>query len=267
MTVWIGTSGWQYRDWREPVYRGLPVDRWLEAYAELFATVESNNAFYRLPERSTFDAWARRTPDDFVIAVKVSRFLTHVRRLRDPQEPVARFLDRARGLGPKLGPVLLQLPPQFRLDAGRLATTLDCFPADMRVAVEFRHKSWFTPEVRSLLESRGVALCLADRRGVLTPVWRTAPWTYLRFHEGIASPRPCYGRAALHAWARRLAEAWSADEDAWVYFNNDPRACAVRNAVEFAAACRRAGLRPTRVSSHKSAKSERPTPLISVGRR
>jgi uncharacterized protein YecE (DUF72 family) len=247
MTVWIGTSGWQYRDWGHPVYGGLPVDRWLEAYAERFATVESNNAFYRLPERSTFGAWAVRTPADFVMAVKVSRFLTHVRRLRDPAEPVARFVDRVRGLGSKLGPVLIQLPPQLRADTGRLAATLDCFPADMRVAVEFRHPSWFTPEVRTLLEARRAALCLADRRGVLTPLWRTTSWTYLRLHEGIANPRPCYGRAALDAWARRLAEGWSADEEAWVYFNNDPRACAVRNAAEFAGACRRAGLRPTRV--------------------
>ena len=112
MTVWIGTSGWQYRDWRGPVYpRGLPTNRWLESYAARFATVESNNAFYNLPERRVFAAWAERTPDDFVMAVKVSRYLTHIRRLRDPREPVARFVDRVAGLGSKLGPVLLQLPP------------------------------------------------------------------------------------------------------------------------------------------------------------
>jgi uncharacterized protein YecE (DUF72 family) len=260
MAIWIGTSGWQYRDWREPVYGGLPMDRWLEAYAERFVTVESNNAFYRLPERRTFEAWAKRTPDDFVMAVKVSRYLTHIRRLHDPDEPVSRFVDRVRGLGSKLGPVLVQLPPQLRADPGRLVATLDRFPSDMKVAVEFRHSSWFTAGIRALLEARGAALCLADRRGVLTPLWRTAPWTYLRFHEGTASPRPCYGRVALDSWARRLAKTWGPDEDAWVYFNNDPRACAVRNAAEFAGSCRRVGLRPTRVRG-----IDRPTP-ISVGR-
>ena len=130
MTVWIGTSGWQYRHWRGPLYPpDEPVRRWLELYAERFATVESNNAFYRLPERRTFEAWAERTPDDFVMAVKVSRYLTHIKRLAAPAEPVDRFLRRTAGLGPKLGPVLLQLPPQMAIDRRRLEATLARFPA------------------------------------------------------------------------------------------------------------------------------------------
>ncbi len=248
MTVWIGTSGWQYRDWRGRFYpAGLPQGRWLEAYAAGFATVESNNAFYRLPEQRVFEAWAERTPADFVMAVKVSRYLTHIRRLRDPAEPVERFVDRVAGLRDKLGPALLQLPPQLRCDTDRLAATLDRFPPGMRVAVEFRHPSWFVDEVRELLTERRVALCLADRRRPLTPLWRTADWTYLRFHEGRADPRPCYGRTALATWARRLAETWTGDEDVWVYFNNDPLGCAPRDAARFAGLVARAGLRPTRV--------------------
>ncbi len=254
VTVWIGTSGWQYRDWRGRLYpRGLPVGRWLERYAAAFATVESNNAFYRLPERHVFEAWRDRTPDDFVMTVKVSRYLTHIRRLRDPVEPVGRFVDRVEGLGPKLGPVLLQLPPQLRRDDERLARVLDEFPASFRVAVEFRHASWFAEDVRALLTERGAALCLADRRGPLTPVWRTADWTYLRFHEGRATPLPCYGRTALTSWAARLAGGWGPDEDCWVYFNNDPRGCAPRDAARFAGAIRRAGLRPTRVPPTRAA--------------
>ena len=253
MAVWIGTSGWQYRDWHGTFYRPeTPVRAWLEAYAAGFATVESNNAFYRLPERRTFEEWARRTPDDFVMAVKVSRFLTHIKRLADPEEPVRRFVDRVAGLGPKLGPVLLQLPPHFRLNADRLRATLDHFPAAMRVAVEFRHASWFTDEVRGILTDRSVALCLADRRGVLTPFWRTADWTYVRFHEGRAHPRPCYGRAALATWADRLAEQWVPTEDCFVYFNNDPRGCAPRDAARFASNVARVGLRPTRVPTVRS---------------
>lgn len=248
MPVWIGTSGWQYRDWRGRLYpTGLAQAHWLEHYADAFATVESNNAFYRLPERRTFEAWAARTPPDFRMAVKVSRYLTHIRRLRAPAEPVERFLDRIAGLGPKLGPVLLQLPPQLRRDDERLVDTLDRFPPELRVAVEFRHGSWFVEEVRRLLETRGVALCLADRRGPLTPVWRTAGWTYLRFHEGRAAPAPCYGRQALASWADRLAGGWHADEDVWVFFNNDPQGCAPRDAARFARLARRSGLDPSRV--------------------
>jgi uncharacterized protein YecE (DUF72 family) len=246
MTVWIGTSGWQYDDWREPVYRGLPQRQWLEAYADQFATVESNNAFYRLPERRIFDAWRERTPDDFVMAVKVSRYLTHIKRLRGPAEPVERFVSRVRGLGTKLGPALLQLPPQLERDRTRLVRTLDRFPEGMRVAVEFRHDSWFTDDIRAVLADRGVALCLADRRGVLGPLWRTASWTYLRFHQGRARPRPSYGDAALESWAARLADQWAPDEDAWVYFNNDHHAAAPRDAARFARAVERAGLRPSR---------------------
>jgi uncharacterized protein YecE (DUF72 family) len=228
------------------------VSRWLEAYAAGFATVESNAAFYRLPERRTFEDWAARTPPDFVMAVKVSRYLTHIRRLRDPAEAVARFVDRVAGLGDKLGPVLLQLPPQLRCDPELLDAALAEFPPAFRVAVEFRHPTWLVDEVRALLTERGAALCLADRRRPLTPIWRTADWTYLRFHEGRATPRPCYGGAALRTWARRLADGWGPDADCWVYFNNDPRGCAPRDAARFAGLVRRAGLNPTRVPSVRS---------------
>jgi uncharacterized protein YecE (DUF72 family) len=181
------------------------------------------------------------------MAVKASRYLTHILRLNDPDEPVRLLVERARELGDKLGPVLLQLPPSMRIAVDRLERTLDAFPADWRVAVEFRHVSWFTDEVRRVLEERRVALCLADRFGPLTPVWRTADWTYLRFHAGRATPLPCYGRQALSTWVERLGAQWRPDEDVYVYFNNDPRACALRDAIVFERLCRRAGLDPSRV--------------------
>jgi uncharacterized protein YecE (DUF72 family) len=243
MKVWIGTSGWQYGHWRERFYpRGLPQAEWLETYAGAFQTVESNNAFYRLPEAKTFAAWAARTPPGFVMAVKVSRYLTHIKRLSDPEEPVERFVSRVRHLGDKLGPVLLQLPPTLRIDLGRLEATLERFPSEFRVAVEFRHDSWYVDDTRRLLERRGAALCLADRRGVLTPLWRTADWTYLRFHEGRAAPRPCYGRDALRAWVARLHETAGGEGEAFVYFNNDLLACALRDAVVFGRLAQRAGM-------------------------
>jgi uncharacterized protein YecE (DUF72 family) len=258
MTVWIGTSGWQYRDWRGTFYpEKEPVRTWLESFAGRFATVESNNAFYRLPEHLTFDAWAARTPADFDMAVKMSRYLTHILRLRTPEEPVARFVERVQGLGDKRGPILLQLPPTLQADLPTLAAVLDRLPPAFRVAIEFRHRSWFTDEVRRCLTDRGVALCLTDRRGPTSPVWRTADWTFLRFHEGRATPRPCYGRQALRTWADRLASMWGPDVDAWVYFNNDPRACAPRDAAVFARACVRAGLTVTRTPRPASIRPRR----------
>jgi uncharacterized protein YecE (DUF72 family) len=249
MTVYIGASGWQYDDWRGRFYPGETAKRrWLEHYAERFAVVESNNAFYRLPKRETFADWAARTPSDFIFAVKVSRYLTHVRRLSEPAEPVKRFLDHSRGLGEKLSVALLQLPPTLKCDLSALDRTLASFSGSVRVAVEFRHESWFNDESRSLLAERGAALCLTDRGSRPTsPLWRTAPWGYVRFHEGAASPRPCYGRSALETWARRIASLWTCGEAVYCFFNNDHIACAVRNARMFSPACERAGLDPTRV--------------------
>src|SRR6266568_3293416 len=234
MPVLVGTSGWQYRDWRDAFYpAGLPQKSWLGYYAERFATVEVNNAFYRLPEAATFVRWAEQTPTDFIVAVKASRYLTHVKRLRQPAEPVERFVQRARELGPKLGPVLLQLPPNLTCQVDDLDTTLSAFPSGFRVAVEFRHATWFTDEVVAILRRHDAALCLADSPRRRTPLWRTASWGYLRLHEGRASPRPCYGRQALQAWTRRLADLFQPDDDVYVYFNNDTHACAIANAGQF----------------------------------
>ena len=268
MPLRIGASGWQYRDWRGPFYpRGLAQRAWLEYYADRFATVEVNNTFYRLPERATFEAWAERTPADFEFVIKASRYLTHIRRLQDPAEPVARMLDHAAGLGAKLGPVLVQLPPTLRADPARLDDTLARFPSRQRVVVEPRHESWFTDEVYELLAAREAALCLTDRLGRRGPVERTADWAFLRFHEGTAHPHPCYGDRALASWIDRLAERWPADADCYVFFNNDPRACAVRNAARFAQLAARAGLSPTRAPEPKSIRVAIPPRRTRSGRR
>jgi uncharacterized protein YecE (DUF72 family) len=248
MPVLVGTSGWQYRHWRETFYpKGVAQTRWLEYYAERFQTVESNNAFYMLPAAKTFEGWERRTPADFVMALKVSRYLTHIKRLADPEEPVRLLVERASNLQTKLGPALIQLPPSMKIDTGRLRASLAAFPKTWRVAVEFRHDTWYTPEVEAILVEFGAALCHADRQRVLTPLWRTTDWGYVRFHDGLAEPRPCYDEPTLVRWVQWIAERWSRDQDVYVYFNNDPRACALRDAQVFAAACERAGLAPTRV--------------------
>jgi len=262
--VWIGTSGWQYRDWRGPFYpEELPQKEWLEWYCRHFRTVELNNSFYRLPEASTFAQWRRHTPDGFVMAVKMSRFLTHVKKLNEPAEPVKRFLDRAAELGPRLGPVLIQLPPNFRAVPERLEETLALLPRSVRVAVEFRDPSWFNDQVREVLERRQAAFVLADAPQREVPHWKTAEWGFLRFHEGGARPRPCYGEDALRTWAERLAAMFGKSDDVYVYFNNDHRCCAVRDARTFAELCREAGLEPTPVTATvkvSASSSSRPPP-------
>ena len=256
MTVWTGTSGWQYRDWRGGLYpAGVAQRRWLEHYASQYVTVENNSSFYRLPSAETFAGWRDRTPDDFVMAVKASRYLTHVRKLRDPAEPVARFLAAASALGAKLGPILVQLPPAFTAEPGRLDACLSEFRAAAlpgshgppRVAVEPRHPSWWTEEVRQILMAHDAALCWADRLGrPVAPLWRTARWGYLRFHEGRAAPWPSYGTQALRSWVDRVQQAWPPDADVYVYFNNDPGGAAVANSAVFAQQARSAGLPVTR---------------------
>lgn len=251
MAVWIGTSGWQYAHWRDTFYPPRCAQRnWLPYYAERFRTVELNASFYRLPRRSAFEGWAAKTPDDFVVAVKASRYLTHIKRLNEPTEPVARLMEAARGLGSKLGPMLVQLPASFKVDAGRLDATLAQFPAGVRVAVEVRDDSWFRENVRRVLVDRGAALCWADRGARwLTPRWRTAGWGYVRFHWGAAQPDPCYTPDRLARCAADLAEQYPEDEDVFVYFNNDPLACALRDAAVFARACSKVGMTPTRAVS------------------
>jgi uncharacterized protein YecE (DUF72 family) len=214
---------------------------WLGYYAQHFSTVEVNNAFYRLPEAGIFARWAERTPPNFVVAVKASRYLTHVKRLHEPTEPVVRLMGRARCLGQKLGPILLQLPPNLPARLDDLAATLDAFGPNVRVTVEFRHPTWFTEETSDLLKQHRAAFCLADSPHRQTPIWRTADWGYIRFHEGRASPRPCYGRQALRTWSCRLTDLYGPEEDVYAYFNNDRGACAVTNAQEFRRLMERAG--------------------------
>jgi uncharacterized protein YecE (DUF72 family) len=231
VAVHVGTSGWHYSDWRDVVYpKGLPQRLWLTHLSREFGTIELNNSFYRLPDRSTFEGWAAQVPEGFVFAVKASRYLTHIRRLRDPAEPVARLLGHAEGLGSAGGPFLLQLPPDLKADPDALDRTLAEFGPHRRVATELRHASWDTDEVRRVLERRDAACCWADRRGRLQPRWKTADWGYVRMHEGTASPPPCYGKAALAGLAEELSESFADNEDVYVYFNNDPGGCAVRNA-------------------------------------
>jgi uncharacterized protein YecE (DUF72 family) len=250
----VGTSGWQYRDWRGAFYpERLPVAEWLEHYASRFPTVENNGTFYRLAAPETFADWRARTPAGFVMAIKASRYLTHVRRLREPAEPVKRLLSSAAKLGDRLGPVLVQLPPTMQADPGALEECLRQFAAQSaalgvggsrapRVCVEFRHTSWEILEVKDILARYNAALCWSDRRGrPLGPLWRTADWGYLRLHEGAARPWPRYGRQALHTWFRRISDSFPRQAEVFAFFNNDQHAAAPADAQQLGRLADRAG--------------------------
>ena len=252
MPLLVGTSGWQYRDWRGDFYpAGLPTSRWLEYYAGRFPSVENNGTFYRLAAPATFEQWRARTPPGFVMAIKASRYLTHVRRLNEPAEPVSRLMTAAAGLADRLGPVLLQLPPTLKASPAALASCLDEFARQFdqypdlgarRVCVEFRHPSWLTDEVQSILVRYNAALCWSDRAARrVGPLWRTADWGYVRFHEGAATPWPRYGRQSLQSWMRRVADAFPPKADVFAFFNNDQNCAAPADADALAAIAAKAG--------------------------
>jgi uncharacterized protein YecE (DUF72 family) len=229
----IGCSGWNYRDWRDAFYPpGLPARRWLEYYAQQFATVEVNTTFYRLPSVDAVEAWASQTPSDFCFSVKASRYLTHIKRLTQMRTGVQRFYERIEPLirAGKLGPVLWQLPANFHRDDERLGAALEELP-EGRHAFEFRHESWFAPDVIELLSSHGVALVVGDHpdRPFQTRE-PTADWVFIRLHEGRRGRDGNYSRRELEHWARVIA-SWRDDHDVYAYFNNDWKAYAPRNAA------------------------------------
>jgi uncharacterized protein YecE (DUF72 family) len=237
-----GTSGWEYRHWAGSFYpKHQPRDRWLEFYAELFDTVELNNSFYRLPEADTFATWARRVPDGFAFAVKASRYLTHVRRLKEPAEPLERFWTRAVRLGDRLGPVLYQLPPRWRPDRERLAAFLEALPAGRPQALEIRDRRWYGRQLTVQLADAGVALCLHDMEGSATPAVPVGPFVYVRFHGSGARYGGRYSSQRLTAWAARITDWVASGLAVWAYFNNDIGGHAIRDADRLRAMVSRRG--------------------------
>lgn len=230
--VWIGTSGWVYRHWQGLFYPpDLPARDQLAFYAARFPTVEVNYSFYRLPERAVFEGWRAQTPQGFLFAVKGSRYLTHMKKLTEPEEPLARLMERASGLEEKLGPLLFQFPHTWPANRARLEGFLAALTpyAGQRVALEFRHQSWLTPPIFALLERAGVALCLPVSPNVPLVARLTAPWTYVRFHAGRMGIG--IGDDELREWAERIGQYMNDGADAYVYFNNDPDGHALRDAA------------------------------------
>jgi uncharacterized protein YecE (DUF72 family) len=235
MTLLIGTSGWSYKHWDKIFYpEKLPAREHLPFFAQQFPTVEINYSYYQLPPRKTFVLWQRTAPDGFIFAVKGSRYLTHMRKLREPSEPLQRLMEAATGLGPKLGPLLFQFPRRWKLNLDRLVEFLEAlrgYPGH-RYTFEFRHQTWLVPPVYEALKASNCALCLPIGWGIPLDIQLTADWTYVRFHGGEHTIS--FSDTELKPWAARL-RAWG-DEgvDSYSYFNNDTiengRAPAIDNA-------------------------------------
>lgn len=230
--ILIGTSGYVYDSWRGILYpQGLGKAHWLTRYAGIFATVELNATFYRLPTEASVERWREGVPEDFVFACKGSRFLTHMKKLQDTGQGIDRYFERVRGLGEKLGPILWQLPPQMaRQDLPRLEAFLQRLPEDLTHVFEFRSVEWYTKQTADLLDAFGAAFCehdLVDRR----PPRVTGGLRYLRFHGATAKYGGRYGKRALQPHARSLLRS---RYRAFVYFNNDPEGHAVLDALDLA---------------------------------
>jgi len=230
----VGTSGWHYDHWRGVFYPpGLKKGEWLAFYAGSFDTVEINYSFYRLPSRSNFEAWARQAPPGFIFAVKASRFITHVKKLRDPHQPISRLMESAGGLGGKLGPILFQLPPRWRKNLSRLEEFLVALPSQHRYAFEFRDETWLDDDVYALLEAANCALCISSSPSFPQSRRVTADFAFLRFHGGEDLYSSKYSRKELKEWSTFAASILEEGRDVYAYFNNDAFGYAVEDAGVF----------------------------------
>ncbi len=251
----IGCSGWNYKHWRGPVYPPeLPARSWFDHYATLFDTVEINNSFYQLPDRSTFAAWRERAPRRFLYAVKGSRYLTHLKRLREPEQPVSLVFDHVAELGDRLGPILFQLPPHFHRDLERLDHFLSVLPRTLgeigarpsrrrlRHVIEFRHPSWYVDETLAVLRAHETTMCLHDKFGSAITEGVDGALMYVRFHGPGGRYFGRYDTDRLQAWAGRLYEHAQTGSDVFAYFNNDPGGMAVINAMEMKALVAQRGM-------------------------
>ena len=229
--IHVGCSGWVYRHWRGTFYpEGLPQKRWFERYAEEFDTVEINASFYRLPLSSTFEGWREKAPPGFRYAVKVNRFITHMKKLLDCRDEVERFIALARPLGDKLGPLLYQLPPSLHKNLERLDDFLSWLPDDIEQVIEFRHSSWYDEEVLALLDRHGVGFVVHDLKGLKSPRWASGRTAYVRFHGSGGRYSGRYSDEALLEWTDWCLEQSRLGRSVWCYFNNDIHGHAIDDA-------------------------------------
>jgi len=230
MRYLVGTSGFSYDHWEGVFYPlGMRKNKWLSYYADFFPTVELNVTFYRLPKRESFKRWFKEVPKDFVFAAKGSRYITHIKRLKDVADSIRIFRDQLSGLGKKLEVILWQFPPQMKIDLDRFHRFVrELRKVRKRHAFEFRHESWFTDEIYKILSDHNYALCIADSPGWSSPEVVTADWLYIRFHGGQELYASEYSQRELKEWSRKITR-WG--KEGYIYFNNDYRGFAVKNGL------------------------------------
>jgi len=236
-SIRIGTSGWHYKHWKGTFYpEKFNVRDMLSHYVRHLDTVEINNSFYRLPSDEAVRSWVQQTPEDFLFALKASRYITHNRKLNDPEQTVAKFMEMAKGFGKKLGPILFQFPPKWGFNVDRLREFLSVLPKHCQYAFEFRHPSWLTADVYQLLRRFNAALCIYEIAGFRSPVELTADFTYVRLHgPGERAYQGKYSEQDLRHWGRKV-EDWAARNcGVYFYFDNDQAGYAVQNAMELSA--------------------------------
>jgi uncharacterized protein YecE (DUF72 family) len=232
-SVNIGTSGWNYSHWRGTFYpEGLPQKDWLGFYAERLRTVEINNTFYNLPELSTLELWKRSVPPHFLFSVKASRYITHMKKLKDPQQSTERFFERIAVLKEKLGPVLFQLPPRWKRNPERLNGFLELLPADFSYTFEFRDPSWFEQGIYSALRRRQAAFCIYHLAGEMSPKEITADFLYIRLHGPGNAYQGRYDTETLSGWAGAISTWSRRGKSVFCYFDNDQNGYAAENALE-----------------------------------
>jgi uncharacterized protein YecE (DUF72 family) len=226
--IFIGTSGWAYASWRGRFFpKNVMVKHHLDYYATQFSTTELNGVFYRTPTVEAVRGWRDNTPDDFIFAWKASKFITHWKRLTDKSRNSLALLEsRLRILGPKAGPVLFQLPPQFIANRDRLADFLRLLKAGRRYAFEFRHRSWYDPTILDLLRTRDISLCLSDHHDAPAPWEVTASFVYIRAHGPRGTYKGHYSNKTLRDWARKIVAWKRSRRDVYVYFDNDQKSAA-----------------------------------------
>jgi uncharacterized protein YecE (DUF72 family) len=228
----IGTSGWNYPHWSGTFYpEDLPAEEWLGYYSRQLDTVELNKSFYNLPDPAQFETWRETVPEDFLFAVKASRYITHMKKLNDPRDATARFFEHAASLRDRRGPVLFQLPPRWKANPSRLAAFLEALPRGERPVFEFRDRSWITEEITELLRSHSAAFCIYELAGYTTPLLTTAEFSYVRLHGPGAAYEGRYDDETLGGWAQWAREIDAGGRDVYIYFDNDQHGYAPNNAV------------------------------------
>ena len=228
----IGTSGWHYDHWAGPFYpEDAPSGEWLDFYASSFSSVELNNTFYQLPEESTLEEWKEQTPPDFLFAAKASRYITHMKKLKDPKPSVRTFFERMRALQPKLGAVLFQLPPNWRFNQERLAEFLAALPTGHRYAFELWGPSWINPHSLDMLHTHQSAFCIYEFDGRIAPKEVTADFVYIRLHGPGEAYEGHYDPSTLSGWAGAISSWLRAGKEVFCFFDNDQAGHAPQNAL------------------------------------